>query len=382
MAFSKLTRFGSRGIQKTLGTPIAVDFGTAALKVLQVSADEAPSLVAAGCVVTPDDLLADPKGRLEFQFERLPGLIGDMPLRGKRAVCGIPAPLTFCKHAQFGRQEGLTPDILADTMLSEQLGRDASTIVKRMVEVDENDRAGSGTKAEYICLATGRDIIERLMKALKNAKLEPVGMHSEYEALGRACNAFSGGAKPDPQRATLYLDIGCRQTRAIILHGERLVFARAIDVGGNSLDERIASQTGCTLEAARQRRRAMARLTEPAPQPVGAPVSGQDADAPSDAECLHEPLEILTDEVGMCLRYHDSMYRTIRCGGVVFVGGESLHRGLCQHIARTLRLPAQVADPLARIKRTGDEKLVGIDLSTPQPGWAVPVGLAASPTDL
>jgi hypothetical protein len=47
-----------------------------------------------------------------------------------------------------------------------------------------------------------------------------------------------------------------------------------------------------------------------------------------------------------------------------------------------LKLPAQMADPLARIVRTGAEPALGVDLKQPQPGWAVVLGLCLSPTDL
>ena len=84
----------------------------------------------------------------------------------------------------------------------------------------------------------------------------------------------------------------------------------------------------------------------------------------------------------MRLRYHDSQFPGKRVDRAMFVGGEARHRGLCQAVARALRLPAQMADPLARIARTGAEPALGVDLKQPQPGWAVALGLCLSPTDL
>ena len=66
----------------------------------------------------------------------------------------------------------------------------------------------------------------------------------------------------------------------------------------------------------------------------------------------------------------------------MFVGGESSHEALCAEIARVLKLPAQAADPLARVGRSGNEPAEGVDLSSAQPGWAVAMGLCLSPTDL
>ena len=412
MGLLSLKRAGKDAVQRAMGAPVAIDFGSATLKVLQLSNDEPAQLVAAGCVEVPDNLRADVKRRLEFQIDSLPKLVGSLPLRGRRAVCAIPAPLTFCKHAQLGRQDGMPPEVLADGMLTEQLGRDASTLVRKLLEVPGTDR--SGAKHEYICLATGREIVDKLMKALRAAKLDVVGMHSEFEAALAAFHTLNRRTA-DKYDATLYLDIGGGQTQVLIGHGPDLVFARSIAIGGLTLFVCSALGVGVRVCKARLVRLAMhdmvpAASAVPVPAPSAAARAGDedgsvlvaeerrgDGCAPGMSEdlaraaptpaapagaSLREPLEILTDETNMCVRYHDTMFPSSRVSNVVFIGGESRHRGLCQHIARGLRLPAKVADPLARVVRPGTEKAVGVDLSQPQPGWAVAVGLCHCPTDL
>ena len=44
--------------------------------------------------------------------------------------------------------------------------------------------------------------------------------------------------------------------------------------------------------------------------------------------------------------------------------------------------PAQVADPMAGVARTGKEPTIGVDFRTSQPGWAMALGLSLCPTDL
>lgn len=84
----------------------------------------------------------------------------------------------------------------------------------------------------------------------------------------------------------------------------------------------------------------------------------------------------------MCLRYHASLFPGRRVERAIFVGGEARHIALCQHVARVLRLPARVADPLAHVARAGKEPCRNIDFSVAQPGWAVPYGLGLCPADL
>jgi Tfp pilus assembly PilM family ATPase len=400
-------------IQRALGAPIGIDFGTGSLKVLQLSGEETHSLVAAGSVDTPSSLLGNPRKRLDFQFESLPKLISALPLKGRRAVCSIPVPLTFCKHAQFPKQDGMPVEVLADTMLTEQLGRDASTLIRRLIEVPAHGHAGN--KSEYICIATGREVVDRLMKALKASKLEIVGIHSEFEA---SLRAFTGVNRrtADQHSATLYLDIGTGNTQCFIGHGRELVFARTIDTGGFTLDTCLAADLACSVEQAHKARLAMGDLESRATrEPAKAPAQVQTLHADEDdggvlvaeerragegadgeklstrnatpivsptSHALRETLEILTDEASMGIRYHDAMFPDSRVSEIVFIGGEARHRALCQHLAKAIRLPAKVADPFGKIEQTGNEKVVGFDPRSPQPGWTVPIGLCQSPTDL
>src|SRR5690606_3188628 len=185
----------------------------------------------------------------------------------------------------------------------------------------------------------------------------------------------------------------------VIAHGGRIVFARRVDLGGVKLDEAVARQRAESLAAGRKRRLAMTQLTASAPL-EGSAGSGAGssaglallsaalrkegaASAVADrGATLDEPLEILTDDLSGCLRYHRSTFPDQPVERIVFLGGEARHTALCQHVARALGLPAQVADPMSRIERTGAEPVVGVDLSGPQPGWALPIGLCLSPADL
>ncbi|MFG0260588.1 MAG: pilus assembly protein PilM, partial [Phycisphaerales bacterium JB041] len=375
-------RVTNAAIQRALGAPIGIDFGTGALKVLQLSGEGPYSLVTAGCVETPRNLLTDHRQRLDFQFESLPKLVSALPLKGRRAVCSIPVALTFCKHAQFPKQEGMPAEVLADTMLTEQLGRDASTLIRRLIEVPTPGRVTN--KSEYICIATGREVVDKLMKAMRAAKLEVVGIHSEFEAALRAFQGVNQRTN-DQHRATLYLDIGTGNTQCFIGHGRDLVFARTIEVGGHALDTGLAQDIACSTEQAHKARLAMADLVggaRAAPVPAARAAAGNTGDgggvavaedrrsgedhsgealstqnappvaAPS-SHALREMLEILTDETNMGIRYHDAMFPETRVSEVMFVGGESRHRALCQHLAKSLRLPAKVTDPFGKLERSG-----------------------------
>ena len=88
-----------------------------------------------------------------------------------------------------------------------------------------------------------------------------------------------------------------------------------------------------------------------------------------------EVFDCLLDELTLCVRYHQTLFPDRAVEKLVFLGGESRHVGLCQKIAQSLRIGAQLGDPLARLVRGNGDPGPGVDLRQPQPGWAVPVGL-------
>lgn len=402
----------SVGLGGSTLSPIAIDFGTGAMKLVQVENNSTPQLVAAACLDTPLDLLTDHTKRLAFQLEALPKLLKKSSFKGKRAVCAIPAWCTTCKHLQFTRDPSLPLAAMVEGAIRQQLGVEPSSLVYRFVEVSAADKPG---KVDVVLLSVGREIVNHLMGAMTAAKLEPVGIHSEFLCILRAFD-YIHRREGDINLNSLYLDLGASTTKLLISHGRELAFARMINVGGHQLDQAIAQQLALTEGEAKRKRldtdlavppsafpNPGPAVTPPTPTtpagqaqpsaqdrrgvgiPVGlsADVSQQPAVAVGpEGSDLREPLETITDEVKLCVRYHASQFPSRKIERVVFIGGESRHRGLVQHIARALRLPAQVADPLARLARTGGEPVIGVDMKMPQPGWAVAMGLCMTPTDL
>jgi type IV pilus assembly protein PilM len=382
--------------------PIAVEFGTGALKVLQVDGAEPPTLIAAAKLDIPPEIIHDAKKRWEFQLAALGKLVKKGGFKGKRAVCAIPAWRTSVKHLQFPRTEGVPIASLVEAAIPSQLGVDPTSLVYRFIEVNSDRPAG---KVDVILISVQREVVDQLMMALVDAKLEPVGMHSEFLCSLRAFDHLHR-REGDLLLNTLYIDIGATNTKVMIAHGRDLVFARLISVGGHNLDEAIAQQAAVTQSQARRMRYdldSIVATTTVAPRTHESSAAAPENDrrkidtpdgfsgdvlaqpqvpvGPTDVD-LAEPLEILTDEIRLCLRYHASQFPSRKVERVVFVGGEAKHRGLTQYLARALRLPAQVADPLARVARTGKEPVAGLDMKQAQPGWAVALGLCLAPTDL
>ena len=365
--------------------PIAVDFGTSALKVLQVSGSDKPSLIAAAALDTPVELYDDPAARISFQTAQLPGLIRGAGFKGKRAVCLLPVSLTFCKHLQVPKGNPAAIESATKFSLAAQLGCDPSMLVLRHTAVGLVG-ADQG-KVEVIGMAAARSTVDVLMRSLHASKLEPVGVQPESLASLAGFNAI--GAAPE-DKTTLYLDLGFGSTKATIGRGGRLMFARTFDYGGRALDKSLASRWKVSVARAHEARRNDGDFTGVQRAPVFSLGSLNHKDetaarthkTPSVMPDLVEAFEILSDEVSLCIRYHRNLFPNEPVERAVFTGGESVNLGLCRRLASTVRVAVQTGDPLSAIQKNGKEPSKGVEINAPLPGWAAALGLSMCPTDL
>lgn len=407
--FNKLTGFNPFGG----GGLVAIDFGSQALKLLQISSSEPAQLVAAACVQTPPELLLDAARRFEFQCEQLPSVLRNGGFKAKRGVCAIPTSQIFCKHMQVQPEEGQSVASATHSAAANQLGCEPDMLACRSVVVE--GAVVTPGKHEVIALATAQSLVDRLMQALRQSKLEPVGLQSEFQALLSGFRPVNRRTQ-DTEITSLYIDIGAGATKIVIGHGVKLAFAKGIAIGGRFLDQVVCQQARCSLAEARALRLGLTSLARPTPSaastesaglavlaagmkqgggfgtavdtaPVTDPATAArtlaaNASSNNASIDLTDALRALTDEINLSVRYYEQLFPDRKIDRLIFVGGESRHVALCQHIARAFKFPAHASDPLARIARTGKEPCAGVDFSQPQPGWAVPLGLLLAPTDL
>ncbi|MBX3390934.1 MAG: pilus assembly protein PilM [Phycisphaeraceae bacterium] len=375
MSLELLRKLNSVGLMKQLSPAIGVDFGVDSLKLIQVQPGPVPTLIAAAMVETPDEIGDDHAKRLDFQLSQMPRLIKKGGFRGKRVVCSLPSWQLFCKHLQVQRIDGVPMHQVVGAAVGQQIGCDPGALVLRHREV-----SAAGGKAEVIVNAAARSAVRHMVEAMRKSGLEPVGMHSEFAAAMKAFEIAGGG---EQDGVALYLDFGAHTTKAMIAHGKTIVFERIIEVGGRQLDRAVASQLKCAMTEARRTRLSLDRMMPEGQSSEGmALLKGAGSDEQSNEVNLREPLEILADEIRMGLRYHDGLFPGKRVDQAVFLGGESRQQAFSRAMAMGLGMNTKLADPLAKVARTGSEPSQGVDLKQPQPGFGVAVGLCHCPADL
>ena len=421
---------GLGGMFSANASPIAIDFGSSSIKLLQVGPGEKPALAAAAEMTIPDAARTDVEQLFAFLSESLPTVLRAAGFKGKRAICSMPTSQTLVQHMQIPLNDPTKVDDLVKGQLMAQMGIMPDSVVVRVIEVGEVYKTGQQRK-EVICLAIARDAVMRYVGLLKKCRLEVVGVHSELIAMQKAFEHLHR-RKGDEKTTTLYVDLGWNQSKVAIGHGTRLMFARTIQLGGSQFDQIVSQALKCDLATARAHRlksdqqqfissgtvSTSTSAAHASAEPVSAGASaaavhgssgqresasgvaterrsgqiprelrfkvapGKGPNPPTNVD-FAELLDSLSDELSMSLRYHQSLFPERPIDRVIFLGGEARFTGLCQHLARTLRIPAQLGDPLARFAaEAGRLTTPGVNFSQPQPGWAVVCGLCAAPTDL
>jgi len=355
-------------IAKAKTLPIGVDLGCSSLKMAQLQFSEgAYSLLAAGSTSLPHSCRSSLTKRLEFLSGSIREILKSGHFKGQQCLLSLPAEATFVQHVRIPRGPA---DQIAQALRVELEGKLAcpvSDAIIRHIVAGKTHGNGEG-KQEIIAVATAKATLEAYLQMAHRAKLDVVGVNVEPCAIVE-CFSRLFRRTSDAARTILFLDLGAASTQVVLAHGNKIAFARNLTTGIEQLDEVVAKGMKIPPEQADALRRDISN-------------NNDDPEAQEKMYHLFDGwIEAITDELTQCLRYSESVFRNQTIERVIFVGGGAYDKRLCQSIAQRLNLPAQIGDPLLRIKSLdGASSGTGLDRRCPLPDWAVAVGLSIGAT--
>ncbi|MEL7089632.1 MAG: pilus assembly protein PilM, partial [Planctomycetota bacterium] len=306
------------------------------------------------------------------------------PFKNRRVMLSTPAFQTLVHNLLISRGEPKEIDGMVDLALRERLGVEPTRMVIRNYPGAEVFR-DNAPKQEVITFAAGRDIVMRYVELANRLKLEVVGMHCEADCVLKAFSHLSATrALEDRQRPIAFIDLGAATSKIIVARGGRMLLAKTVHAGGDQWTRKLATQQHMDFAEARLARVAEASADRPGADRGGGSATLTPADeSPSGGPLDCETTDCLIDELRMTFRHYDQRYPAEPIEKLVFIGGEANRISTCRQLARAVHLPAQMGDPFARLSRTNAEASpLGVDLSQPQPGWAVALGLCLNEANL
>jgi type IV pilus assembly protein PilM len=352
--------------KKTL--PIGVDLGSSAAKLVQMRlADGGAELLACGTVPIPKHLRNDQFGRLDHLTKHIPRVLKEEHFRGKRCILALPASNTYVRHVRVPKQDRkATKDAVLRAVQVELPYPIDEAILRHIVAGDIYE--GGTVRQEVIVVAMPNSTLKAYLNMFTRVGLEVLGVSVEPVAIVNCFTTLLG----DPDQTTVFVDLGTSSTQVTISRGQKIVFSRCLEGGGDQLNAVIAQGLDVEPEEVRQM-----RIDLQEGRDMG--VAGEEI-----SRWVELWLDGLCREIDKCLRYYESVFRNREMERLIFTGGQAQDRQLCQKLAQHLNLPAQIGDSLALLGNPDGVK-------TANPGWsddhpktslAVAVGLSLSGLEL
>lgn len=384
---------GFRNMFNATTTPVAIDFGSATVSMLQLSLENTPEVVASHELVIPDDARNDHGHRFEFLADVLPRALSQGNFVGRRVVCAPPSSQFTVQQVQV--QAG-GPVSVHDQVCGEvahRLGRPSGSIVARSY-----DMPSSSGRNERLCLAIARDDVMQYVDLCKTFKMDVVGVHADHTAI---LNAFKSVNRRlgDESFVTMYVDVGWSSVNVVLGQGQRMVLARIVHLGGRQIDLAAAEAWSVSPEEARARRWreepavvvaaeklvavAAVHGNGPSEERRGdtrSPSLGSEVSICESIPAVREIHETIADELSMCARFAQAAVAGNTIHRLVLLGGESRSGSLAARLSNAVGVEALVGDPIKRFE--AQLPFADGDAVSCRPQWAVACGLCSSPVEL
>ncbi len=314
-------------------SPIGIDLGARAIKLVQLSGDRS-RLVDASRVDLP---LVGEKPTAEEQAVRLAeglkkGLEG-RAFKGRDVVVCLNDRQMFLQSVRVPKQSGAELDRAVSQEAAGRVPFGVEDAEIRYLEAADV-RQGDSVLREVVVFACQRAVLRQVLDVVETARLSPVGVDVEPAALVRSY-AAQFRRDDDRKARALLVHVGYLRTAAVIAQCDDLLFVKYIDIGGLHFDQAVARHLRMeTAEAASLRKHNGDRR-----------VDMQDPEiARSVNEAVRPVVERLASELSMCVRYHSVTFRGQPLVRLVLGGGEAT-QALLDMLGRQIDLKCELSDP-------------------------------------
>jgi type IV pilus assembly protein PilM len=329
-----------------------LDIGSHNLKVVQLKrAGDKYQLIALGSAPSPPKGLAsEAESDLTILAEAIKKLHQEAKITTKNVATALPEDQVFTRV--------ITLPKLTDEELTSALKWEAEQYVPiPLTEVTLAHQIIGGAsqnkeKIEVLLVAAPKRLIDKLLKVLKTAGLNPVSLETEILAMSRSL------AAPDSE-GTLLVDLGARATDIAIVEKQQIVFTRSIMTAGEALTRAVASSLGLEIPQAEEYKKAYGVD----PGKLEGKVS----------KAIKPIFEVVIKEMEQAIQFYHSEKKDKVIKRIVLTGGTAILPEIVSLVAKELNIETQIGDPFTQIIK--DNLLTKIpegDL----PFYAAAVGLA------
>lgn len=374
--------------------PIGLDIGHNFIKMIQLAINGGHiTVVAADKIRIDPGINGDGEERKNFVVSAIKRMLSSGSFRGRDVVSCLPNGRLKITSLRLAETETEEMEQVLRKEVSHRFGLDPEKDTTNYL-VAGNVRQGDEIKTELILFAADNETIKSHIETLEQAKLRPVAIDTVPCALFRSFERLLR-RREDKEQTVVFVDLGSRFTTVVFGCGGEISFVKQIPIGGEKINQEIASHLGVgtveaeTLRDSLRRERKLSEGKCPLPTESDLPEQESEVSVPhhnGDAisldtstrqtmvDAINMAAEELAREISLCFRYYTVTFRGKRVERAIFSGGEAYENILLNVLRRQLAVEIEVAQPvrgfdISNVKFEGRKRSSLCE-------WAVAVGLS------
>lgn len=333
-------------------THFGLDIGTDSLKLLQVAHDKKTfRLVGVAIGKTPGLGLASESDKdLAAISEAIKSLRAEAKITTSEVVASVPDRLVFTQVIEVPKMK---EDELAQAIPweAENLIPHPLSEVNLDWKIIETKESSASNKMKVLLVAAPTAIVNRILKILRWANLEPLAVETESLAISRCFELAFG------RTSFMIGNLGTKSIDLYVIHEGNLFLTRSLPAAGEAITRSVSSSLNLDLAVAEEYKKNYGLSQE---------FEGKVAAATESV------LATAADEFKKAIRfYEEKQQSTIKL--LVLTGGTSVLPGLPEYFTKALGIEIQIADPLALVSMDNTRRQ---SLKNWSPVFSVALGLA------
>ncbi len=304
---------------------IGVDIGTSCIKLVQITRGQQPVLDTYGIVDIPEPITTQTTDATIHEIaELLKNLVSKSHVSANRCVMSLPNAAVFTSVIDMPKMTEKELESAMQFEAKKYVPLPFSEVTLSWTIISDND---DGTSSKVLLIAVPKQIRDMYIKVFELAGLSLEIIEIEALAIIRALVV-------DTTKNDVIIDIGAKVTGINFVRHGLLQLTRNLNIGGETITDRIAQALNVTAPRAEQFKRDFGlNGTEFLPEAVK-PVLGT-----------------IKNEVSQLISIYQSHNVTV--DRIVLIGGGAQLPGITEYF-KDLNVPVIAGDPLARLSYPED----------------------------
>jgi type IV pilus assembly protein PilM len=332
---------------------LGLDIGTQTTKAIQISRDKDNStLLAAGYIATPTKAFnSNTTTDEQIMSDTINRLVHDMKVTTTEVSASLPSSKVITRVIEV--------PIMSDDELASSVEWEAEQYIPLPISKVKIDYAvitknQEINKMKVLLVAAPIVTIEKYMRIINLAGLNPVALETEILAVARSVNQ----SFPTLDNLIL-LTIGATTTEIALLYDHNMVYAKSMPVGGNTFTRAIAQELGFELPQAEEYKKTYGLEEDKLEGKI--------------AKILTPYTNSIFSEIEKTISYFKEQFPKADMNTIVVGGGGAKMPGLVLTLTKTIGLDTQFSNPFVNI--SVDPNILP-SLTPDAPLYTISVGLA------